>query len=103
MRLAIISVEIYDNRYLLITLMFLFSCSSLLDESICSEHGAGTSVSTYISLLHASMVVYLQDPFSMFHSIMVHTCKLLCLLILYDGCSKMIYSVYYTTRMSGPT
>ena len=36
-----------------------------------------SSVATHISLLHASMVAHIQDPFSKFRSVMALTCRLL--------------------------
>ena len=37
----------------------------------------GISMATHITLLHASMVAHIQDPFSEFHSVMVRTRRLL--------------------------
>jgi len=37
----------------------------------------GPSVLMHISLLHASMVAHMQEPYSGFYSHMVHTCRLL--------------------------
>ena len=49
-----------------------------------------TFMATHISLLHGSMVVHLQNAFPKFHSVIVRTRRLLCMLILYDGCSEVI-------------
>ena len=49
-----------------------------------------TFVATYSSSLHASMVIYMQNPFPEFHGIIVCIHRLLCILILYGGCSEVI-------------
>jgi len=38
---------------------------------------SGISMATHISLLHASMVAHIQDPFSEFHSVRIGTCRML--------------------------
>ena len=68
----------------------LVSYSTLLDGSICSDHLAVTFVATHISLLHASMVVHMYNPFLEFHTIIVRARGLLSMLILYDGYSEVI-------------
>ena len=62
-----------------------------------------TLMATHISLLQSYMVVHMRNPFLEFHSIIVRTRKLLCMLILYDGGSEWLnYFVYWTARMSEP-
>jgi len=52
-----------------------------------------TFVVIHISLLHAIMVVHMQNHFSKFYSTIVRTRRLLCMFILYDGCSKVMESL----------
>ena len=50
---------------------------SLLDEFILVDMMSGTSVTAHISLLYASMVAHMRDPYSEFHSFMVCRDRLL--------------------------
>jgi len=63
----------------------------------------GAYVAAHISLLHASMITHAYDPFSEFHNITVHVCRLLWSLPTADSRVKFSVRYHHLMMMGNPS